>query len=269
MCSIRASTLCRSRGCSYEGSTTDDSFKGGDIIHKFEVVLVKDSCRLCWINNFCTDCSIRVYQVKNDVMTSFKNFYQQSVHTGIPQTYSVYIGKLQRKPPWIPWWEFADINKNHLMTHCLRGRVVLKYSLRNWGRGKLFLATIFLSANHRTGSCQTKTPREDWHHNKSLQQVLWPQVVWFVSYGDFIANYRVEMNDTSPPQKDFAFWHLSQMYHSELNPTKYTEAILGRPMRGRLIISVKITHYTCRLDKQNSTVTFVSHCNSTYHTIQV
>jgi len=41
-----------------------------------------------------------------------------------------------------------------------------------------------------------KAPREGWHHNKSLQQVSWPQVDSFVSYGDFSDNFRVEWNDT-------------------------------------------------------------------------
>ena len=39
--------------------------------------------------------------------------------------------------------------------------------------------SIFLSANHRAGSYQTKPPRKGWHHNKRLQQVSWPQVVLF------------------------------------------------------------------------------------------
>jgi len=50
-------------------------------------------------------------------------------------------------------------------------------------------------ANHRAGSYQTKAPREGWHHNESLQQVSWPQVVLFVSCGGFSVIFCVEWND--------------------------------------------------------------------------
>ena len=36
VCSIRVSTLCLSRECSYEGSVTDSSLEGGDRICKFD-----------------------------------------------------------------------------------------------------------------------------------------------------------------------------------------------------------------------------------------
>ena len=51
-------------------------------------------------------------------MTSFE-FSKQRVYTRIPQTYSVYVKwrfakKITRKS----WQARADVNENHLMTHC-------------------------------------------------------------------------------------------------------------------------------------------------------
>ena len=51
---------------------------------------------------------------------------------------------------------------------------------------------LFLSANHRAGSYQTKKPIEGWHHSESLQGVSWPQVVLFVGCSGFSAIFRVE-----------------------------------------------------------------------------
>ena len=41
---------------------------------------------------------------------------------------------------------------------------------------------FFLSAKHRAGSYQAKTPREGWYHRESLQQVLQYSHRWFHLY---------------------------------------------------------------------------------------
>ena len=68
---------------------------------------------------------------------------------------------------------------NHLMTHCFGGlvgldcleRIVAK--LREEFLFEVILGIHFPSANWRAGSYQIKASREDWHHDKSLQQVSW------------------------------------------------------------------------------------------------
>ena len=54
---------------------------------------------------------------------------------------------------------------------------------------EVILGINFPSANHRTGTYQTKIPREGWLHNRSLQRVSCPQVVLFVSDGNFSSNF--------------------------------------------------------------------------------
>jgi len=88
------------------------------------------------------------------------------------------------------------------MTHCLGYPVGLPSlerfaaKLREEFLFEVIWASVFPSANHRAGSYQTQAPREGWHHNESLQRVSRPQVVLFVSYGDFNANFRVLRKDT-------------------------------------------------------------------------
>ena len=57
----------------------------------------------------------------NYMMMSFKNFYQQSMYTEMPQTYSVYTGKLQM----VNIYRHEQKSPYDKLSYCLRSQVVL------------------------------------------------------------------------------------------------------------------------------------------------
>ena len=96
--------------------------------------------------------------------------------------------------------------RNHLMTHCFGGLIGLDCleriaaKLREEFLFEVILGIHFPSANWRAGSYQIKASREDWHHDKSLQQVSW-FCLWAMAV--LVLIFHVEWND--PPRKDLPF----------------------------------------------------------------
>jgi len=153
-------------------------------------------CYLRFLSNMC------ILGYRKLILSMFNGDLQRK-----PPETLVSVNRRKRKPPYdISFW--AAIRPGEFGEICCKEEFVFEVVLG------------LLSANHRAGSYQTKTPREGWHHSESLQWVSWPQVVLFVSSGGFSVIFCVERNDALPPMKRFALGCWSQAYHSEANPTK-------------------------------------------------
>jgi len=145
-------------------------------------------------------------------MTSFEFLLATRVSRSTVNLFRVHLMAIcNRKPPeyhgkhlqiqtkttlWHIVWVSSRLSKFGVIRCKIEGGVSI------WSH---FGHQFFPSANHRAGSYQTWAPREGWHHNENLQRVSRPQVVLFVSYGDFNANLRVVRKDTKPLRKDLPF----------------------------------------------------------------